>query len=116
MLLSCLYAQRPSGIISLWSESYTSQPYQTFLIYVGATVGAFLLNAFAVRLLPIVDQTAFVWSMTGIVVCIITLLAVATPEYQPADFVFSQWTNQTGWPDGVCFILGLLQSTFGLTG
>lgn len=50
------------------------------------------------------------------VVVMITLLATATPDYQPARFVFGHWINETGWPNGVAFILGLLQSTFGLTG
>lgn len=36
-------------------------------------------------------------------------------RYQPASFVFGSFSNSTGWPDGWAFILGLLQSTFGLT-
>lgn len=74
------------------------------------------MNAFAVRLLPLVDRAALFWSLVGVVVVMITLLATATPDYQPARFVFGHWINETGWPNGVAFILGLLQSTFGLTG
>jgi len=113
---SSLGANFVVGIISLWSENYVAQRYQIFLIYVGFTIGAFLLNAFAVRLLPLVDKAAFYWSLAGIVVVIITVLAVSSPNYESAEFVFTRWVNETGWPDGVCFILGLLQSTFGLTG
>ena len=92
------------GIISLLHPNYVSQRWHIFLIYVVFTVGAFLLNTFAVRLLPLVDRTAFFWSLTGIVVVIITLLATASGEYQPASFVFGRFINETGWPTGVTFI------------
>jgi choline transport protein len=46
----------------------------------------------------------------------ITILSTAKGNYQPASFVFATFQNETGWPAGVAFILGLLQSTFGLTG
>ena len=65
---SSLGANFITGIISLWSDTFEAQPYQTFLLYLSFTVGAFLLNAYAVRLLPLIDRTAFVWSLTGIVV------------------------------------------------
>jgi amino acid transporter len=29
--------------------------------------------------------------------------------------VFATFSNATGWPDGMAFIMGLLQSTLGLT-
>lgn len=54
--------------------------------------------------------------MSGLVIVIITVLATARGEYQPGSFVFGNFANSTGWPDGWAFILGLLQSTFGLTG
>jgi len=104
------------GIIAFWHPEFEAQPYQTFLIYLGFTIGAFLLNTFAVRLLPMVDRTAFWWALGGALVVIITILSTARGHYQPASFVFATFQNETGWPAGVAFILGLLQSTFGLTG
>lgn len=96
-------------IISLLHPNFESKPYQTFVIYTAFTIGAYLLNTFAVRLLPLVDRTAFFWSLAGIVVVSIVLLATASPEYQPASFVFGEFINETGWPNGVTFLLGLLQ-------
>jgi len=113
---SSLGANFVIGIISFWHESFTSERYQIFLLYLAFTLAAWALNQFAVRALPAVDRTAFLWSVTGIIVVIITVLAVSSPNYQPAEFVFTRWINETGWPTGVAFILGLLQSTFGLTG
>ncbi|ORX37439.1 amino acid permease [Kockovaella imperatae] len=104
------------GIISLWYPDYEAQRYQTFLIYMAFTIGAFLLNMYCVKILPFVEHSAFIWSLVGIVVVIITLLACQHGDYQSGKAVFATFTNQTGWPDGMAFILGLLQSVFGLTG
>lgn len=104
------------GVISFWHEEYVAERYQTFLLYLAFTLGAWALNTFAVRALPNVDRFAFWWSISGIITVIIVVLAVASPNYQSAKFVFATWINETGWPNGVAFILGLLQSTFGLTG
>lgn len=50
------------------------------------------------------------------IVIVITTLACASPDFQSGKFVFATYVNQTGWNDGVAFILGLLQSTFALVG
>lgn len=105
------------GIISLMHpDTYTPERWHQFLIYIGYNVGAFFLNAFGNRLLPLVDKAAIFWSITGFVVVSITVLACASPNYSSADFVFRDFINETGWPDGVSWLLGLLQGGFGLTG
>lgn len=44
------------------------------------------------------------------------MLACASPSYSTGDFVFREFINKTGWPDGVAWLLGLLQAGLGLTG
>ncbi|KAG9642154.1 amino acid transporter, partial [Aureobasidium melanogenum] len=39
-----------------------------------------------------------------------------SPNYSSASFVFGDFINTTGWPDGLAWLLGLLQGGFGLTG
>lgn len=104
------------GVISLYDASYTAQRWQQFLIYIGYTVFAFLLNAFANDLLPYVNKAAFIWSISGFAIISITVLATSSPNYATADFVFREFYNTTGWPDGIAWLLGLLQGGLGLTG
>ncbi|KAK8847719.1 hypothetical protein IAR55_005578 [Kwoniella newhampshirensis] len=113
---SSLGASFVIGLISIWNENYVTKPYHTFLVYLAFTVGAFLLNTFAVRALPMVDRIALFWSLTGIVTVIIVVLSTSKGDYETGRFVFTTFVNETGWPGGVAFLLGLLQSTFGLTG
>ncbi len=80
------------------------------------TLLAFLINAFLNRLLPIFNKAAFIWSVLGwFVICMVTIIC-ARPDYQPGTFVFGGNINQTGWPNGFAWLLGLLQGAFGLTG
>jgi choline transport protein len=46
------------------------------------------------------------------------LISVGVKEdlhFESAGFVFGRWINQTGWPDGVTWFIGLVQAAYGLT-
>jgi amino acid transporter len=111
-----LASQLISGLILLFHPDFVLQPYQVWLIYVAWTIIAFCINAFLNRLLPYVNRGAFIWSIGGFAIVCITVLACASPNYASAEFVFTEFINETGWPDGVSWLLGLLQGGFGITG
>ena len=104
------------GIISFMTPAYTAQRWHQFLIYIGYNLFAFLLNAFGALILPMFTKAAFIWSIAGFAIICITLLACASPDYQSGSFVYRDFINQTGWPDGLAWLLGLLQGGLGLTG
>jgi choline transport protein len=61
--------------------------------------------------------SAVYFSLTLLAATIITLLACASPTYQTAQFVFTDTTNSTGWPnDGFAFILCMLNALYGYLG
>lgn len=45
---------------------------------------------------------------------VISVVLLATSEKTDAKFVFTNFGNETGWPDGMSWILGLLQSALSL--
>lgn len=102
------------GVISFMVSSYSPQRWHQFLIYIGYNLFAFIVNAFFTKLLPWVTRTAFTWSLTGFVVIFITVLACASPNYQSGSFVYRDFINETGWPDGIAWLLGLLQGGLGI--
>lgn len=111
-----LGSQQILGVISFMDESFEPHPWQQFCLYLAYTLVAFVVNAFATRLLPYVTQTAFIWSIIGFVVISITLLACSSPRFQSGTFVYGEFINETGWPDGFAWLLGLLQGALSLTG
>ncbi len=102
--------------VALFHEDYEPQPWHQFLIYIVTTVIALIINAFFTRILPYLTKAAFFWSLTGFVVISITILSCASPNYQTGKFVYTNFINTTGWPDGLAWLLGLLQGAFALTG
>lgn len=104
------------NMISLYSPSYNFQRWHQFLIYLGITAISFAVNAFMQRLLPKINGFALAWSLIGFLVVSITVLACAAPDYATGEYVFATWINNTGWPDGIAWLLGLLQGGLGLTG
>ncbi|KAL6898435.1 amino acid/polyamine transporter I [Trichoderma evansii] len=104
------------NIIALESPNFEPKPWQQFLIYIAFTLVAFVINAFTTRLLPIFGKIAFAWSIIGFFIISITILGTASPTYQSGEFVYGTLINNTGWPDGLAWLIGLLQGAFALTG
>lgn len=104
------------GVISFTNQNYVPQRWHQFLIYIGYNLIAFLLNAFGNSLLPYITKGAFAWSITGFVIISITVLACSSPNYASGKFVFATFINDSGWPGGIGWLLGLLQAGLGLTG
>ncbi|KAK3047318.1 hypothetical protein LTR09_011308 [Extremus antarcticus] len=104
------------NMVTLLNPTYEYHRWHQFLIYLAVTCTSFAVNAFMQRLLPQVNGVALAWSIAGFVIISITVLACAAPDYATGEYVFATWINETGWPDGIAFLLGLLQGGLGLTG
>lgn len=104
------------NVIALFNPSYQAQAWHQFLIYIGFTLFALIVNAFLTRLLPYFTKAALLWSVSGFIIISITVLACASPNYQSGQFVYGNFINEVGWPDGAAWLLGLLQGAFALTG
>ncbi|KAJ5152998.1 uncharacterized protein N7482_009476 [Penicillium canariense] len=104
------------GVISLMDSTYHSERWHQFLIFIAYNLIAFAINTWLNSILSHVNKAAFIWSLTGFAVICITVLACASPDYNSAKFVFTDFINETGWPDGIAWLLGLLQGGLGVTG
>ncbi|PKX90083.1 putative GABA permease [Aspergillus novofumigatus IBT 16806] len=104
------------NIAVLANPNLTVQPWQVFLVYIGFCLTGFLINAFWNSILAALSKAALIWSLCGFLIFSITALACAVPDYNSATYVFTQFINETGWPDGVAWPLGLLQGSLCLIG
>ncbi|KAJ5296693.1 uncharacterized protein N7443_007586 [Penicillium atrosanguineum] len=111
-----LGSQLVLGCISLMNPSYESERWHQFLIYIAYNILGFLINTFGNKILPMFNKAAFTWSLCGFAIICITVLSCSSGDYNSGDFVFRDFINETGWPDGIAWLLGLLQGGLGVTG
>lgn len=93
-----------------------------FVVYIGCVFILTLVNVLGCRkeqFLPWLNNFVGVWFFgLFFVFSLALLISVGTKSdlsFQPAAFTFGQWINQTGWPDGVVWFIGLVQAAYGLT-
>ncbi|KFY17245.1 hypothetical protein V492_00806 [Pseudogymnoascus sp. VKM F-4246] len=99
-----------------------SQGWLQFVVYVLITILFTVVNGVACRkdaVLPWFNNiVAIQFGALFIVISLAMLIAVGTHShlnFQPAEFVFGTWVNETGWSDGVTWFTGLIQAAYGLT-
>ncbi|KAF2114462.1 choline transport protein [Lophiotrema nucula] len=102
-----------AGVIGS-AGGYEIQPWKTYLIFVSILTYGTVVNLFGNRILGKYNDGALYHSIIAVIVISITILA--TGDKTDADFVFTDFANETGWSDGMAWILGLLQSALSLIG
>ncbi|KAG9521665.1 amino acid transporter, partial [Aureobasidium melanogenum] len=93
-----------------------------FLVYLGITIVFTGFNLVACRndrILPWFNNIVGIqFAALFFVLSLALLISVGTKEglkFQPASFAFGAWINETGWPSGLVWFTGLVQSAYGLT-
>ncbi|EQK97532.1 hypothetical protein G6O67_004138 [Ophiocordyceps sinensis] len=93
-----------------------------FLVYLAITLVFTLFNLVACRreaVLPAFNNFIGVGFVALFLVFLVALPAAVAADsdlsFQRPSFVFAAWLNRTGWPDAVTWLLGLVQSAYGLT-
>ncbi|KAJ5363109.1 hypothetical protein N7541_003953 [Penicillium brevicompactum] len=99
-----------------------SKGWLEFVVYIGCVFVLTLINVVGCRrekFLPWMNNFVGIWFFgLFFVFCFALLISVGTRDglaFQPATFTFGEWINQTGWPDGVVWFIGLVQAAYGLT-
>ncbi|MCO5590262.1 hypothetical protein L7F22_044231 [Adiantum nelumboides] len=106
------------AIIQLFHPQFNPGNWFTFIVYMAVSILATIINIFGIHIMGKLNIASLYWSITGAVVLFVTLLSVAGHNGQLCDakFIFATFLNDTGWPDGVAWIMGLLMTQFALVG
>lgn len=93
-----------------------------FVVYIGVTVLLTFINVVGCRkeqFLPWFNNIVGSWyALQFVVLSLALLISVGVKNdlsFQSPKFVFGNWINETGWPNGVVWFIGLVQSAYGLT-
>ncbi|XWX02398.1 hypothetical protein V2A60_010435 [Cordyceps javanica] len=102
-----------AAIVVASNDSYQITQARTYGIFLAVLTSTTAINIWGNSILGKWNAGALYWSIFGVVVTSVVLLAKSAKT--DARYVFSQFSNETGWPDGVAWILGLVQSALSLT-
>lgn len=102
-----------SGIMMSYAQlirpSFAPEQWQRLLVYIAVDVVALCYNLFANRFLSHLNKYNMFFTLAGFVISLTTILSCSAPHFQSAKFVFAGFINNSGWPDGWAWQLGLLQ-------
>lgn len=108
-------AQFLNAFLSL-QFGFDSTPRHTVALFGIALVIHALLNVRGVRLVAILNNISVWWQVIGVAIVVLAL-SILPDHHQSAKFVFTHFTNNTGWTSTlyVC-LLGLLLAQYTFTG
>jgi choline transport protein len=112
---SYLVATQIQGIIALNDANYVAQPWHPTLMIIAVAAVAILFNTFFAKKLPLIEGIILIIHVFGFFGILIPLWALA--PRQPAQAVFTEFTNAYGWPSqGVACLVGIIGPMYSLIG
>jgi len=104
------------GITEFNHDNYVVKPWHTTLLMWGLIVVPFLFNLRFKQVLKVFELVAGIFHFVFFIVSIVTLAVLA--RRSTVGYVFNTLTtDQSGWTNpGICWSLGLLTSTYSITG
>ncbi|KAF7621043.1 amino acid permease family protein [Aspergillus flavus] len=113
--VTSIAAQQLMALVATSLSDFVPQPWHIFFVYQGLALLAIIYNTFFLKKNPWTHNVAFILTISLFSVCFILLLVRGNPK-QSHDFVWNTFLNYTGWPDGVCFLIGLTTSCYMFNG
>ena len=95
---------------------FSATPGHTIFLFGLILVAHGMLNTFGVRLVALLNDISVWWHILGVLV-IVGALVILPDHHQSADFVFTEFVNNTGWGSSFYVaLLGLLLAQYTFTG
>lgn len=105
------------GCINVFTDDagngiWQATAWQQYLVFLAITLLCNAVSSLGNRWLPILDTAAIFWTFAGVFAIIITILVMAKGGRRSADYVFTHFESNSGWPDGWSFMVGLLHAGY----
>lgn len=112
---SYLVATQVQGIIQLNDAAYVPQPWHATLLVIAVAAVAILFNTFFAKKLPLIEGVILIIHVFGFFGILVPLWALAPRK--SAQEVFTEFTNNNGWPSqGVACLVGIIGPMYAVLG
>jgi len=100
------------GMAAYWHPTYVPQKWQSFLVYQASNILVLGYNLLVLRKVPVTHDIGMFFSLACFFTFFIACLACAAPK-AASETVWATFINEgSGWPDGVVFLIGLVNPHF----
>ncbi|KAI1391555.1 amino acid/polyamine transporter I [Hypoxylon trugodes] len=113
---SLLSSQLVVGLVVPREEGVEVGPLGKFGMYAVMTLVFFAVNVWMSKGLPALNKVGLLASVTGLLVIPVVALTCSWGRWAEPEFVFGGFINETGWPDGIAWLIGFLQAGVALNG
>lgn len=96
---------------SLYHPDYEIQSWNIFIALVGCTWLCIAATIFLNKYLPYLQNFGLFTVLAGGIITIVVVAAMPK-EHASHSFVWTDFENATGWPDGFAFLTGVLNGAF----
>ncbi|KAI1621672.1 amino acid/polyamine transporter I [Exophiala viscosa] len=102
-----------TGLYSLWHPGYESKTWHVFVVFVVLNWMFAAFIQFGNKWLPLYNKIGLFFNIAAWLVVLICLASIP-PTHSTNAFVWTDYSNLTGWPNGMSFILGLVAPAFAI--
>lgn len=99
------------GLITIRNPDYAPENWHGTLFVFAMIFLIYVFNVYAADAMPVLNNLLMVFHMLSWCVVLIVLWAMA--PHRSAKAVFTEWTNQGGWPMGVSVMIGQISAIYG---
>ncbi len=115
--LTFLLAAQIQGLVVLNWPNYGFERWHTTLMMWCILLGAYVINVWAVRILPVTEMFSGACHILFFIILTIVMIVLGHRNGATADFVFTTFIDETGWDSkGVAFFIGLLPCIWCIVG
>ncbi|KAH7386800.1 amino acid/polyamine transporter I [Phaeosphaeria sp. MPI-PUGE-AT-0046c] len=110
--IAIIVPQQALGMAVYWNKDYTQQPWHIFLLYQASNLLVLVYNIYLLKRSMWIHDVGFFLSVSTLIILIITSLSRTSPNFQPAEVVWTTFLNQSGWNNGIAFLTGLVSPNY----
>ncbi|KAF2819849.1 amino acid transporter [Ophiobolus disseminans] len=110
--VAIIVPQLTVGLVISTNASYVPETWHVFLMYQAANLVVLVYNIYLLKRTMWIHDVGLVMSITSLLAILITSLARSSHDFQPAQAVWANFLNESGWVDSIAFLTGLVNPNY----
>ncbi|KAF2026651.1 amino acid transporter [Setomelanomma holmii] len=110
--IAIIVPQQVIGMAIFYNPSYVPETWHVFLLYQLANLLILVYDIYLLKRSMWIHDVGLVFSISSFIALVIASLARTSPNFQPAEVVWTTFLNESGWVDAIAFLTGLVNPNY----